>query len=172
MSELSITEARDELAEVVNQVQYAGARTYLTRHGRRVAAIVPVSLVEAYEDVEKRADLVAAPEADESDEESLPWERVKAELPQPDPGLVNLQNELIRARSALEAGLGQVFNFTPRQAVCLLGELAATQQKLATTQERVASALGGIGIGTAEENLVYASGTKDDTSALAEAHEH
>ncbi len=41
-SELSVSEARDHLAELVNQAAYAGCVTYLTRRGRRLAVIAPV----------------------------------------------------------------------------------------------------------------------------------
>jgi len=47
--ELPITDVRDRLADVVNAAAYAGQVTYLTRHGRRLAAIVPVEDAEAAE---------------------------------------------------------------------------------------------------------------------------
>lgn len=46
---LSITEARGQLADVVNEAAYAGTVTYLTRHGRRLAAIVPAEAAEVLE---------------------------------------------------------------------------------------------------------------------------
>jgi antitoxin Phd len=47
--ELPITEARDRLADVVNEAAYGGQITYLTRRGRRLAAIVSVEAAEAAE---------------------------------------------------------------------------------------------------------------------------
>lgn len=47
--DLPITDARDRLADVVNEAAYAGQVTYLTRRGRRVAAVVPAEVVEAAE---------------------------------------------------------------------------------------------------------------------------
>jgi len=47
--ELPITDARDRLADVVNEAAYAGQVTYLTRRGRRLAAVVPTEVVEAAE---------------------------------------------------------------------------------------------------------------------------
>jgi len=38
--EIPVTQARAELAELVNRVVYGGERVVLTRHGRPVAAIV------------------------------------------------------------------------------------------------------------------------------------
>ena len=46
---LSITEARGQLADIVNEAAYEGTVTYLTRHGRRLAAIVPAEAAEALE---------------------------------------------------------------------------------------------------------------------------
>jgi antitoxin Phd len=47
--ELPITDARDRLADVVNEAAYTGQVTYLTRRGRRLAAIVSVEAAEAAE---------------------------------------------------------------------------------------------------------------------------
>jgi prevent-host-death family protein len=40
MAELSITEARETLAEIVNRVAYQGERVVLHRHGKAVAALI------------------------------------------------------------------------------------------------------------------------------------
>ena len=47
--EMPVTDVRDRLADVVNEAAYGGRVTYLTRHGRRLAAIVPVETAEAAE---------------------------------------------------------------------------------------------------------------------------
>lgn len=47
--DLPITDARGRLADIVNEAAYGGQVTYLTRHGRRLAAIVPVEAAEAAE---------------------------------------------------------------------------------------------------------------------------
>lgn len=39
--EIPVTQARDELAELLNQVAYAHERIILTRHGKPVAGLVP-----------------------------------------------------------------------------------------------------------------------------------
>jgi prevent-host-death family protein len=44
-----VTQARAELAELVNRVGYTGERIVLTRHGRPFAALVPVEDLEALE---------------------------------------------------------------------------------------------------------------------------
>ncbi len=38
--------AREQLADLVNRVAYAGETVFLTRRGRRMAALVPVALAE------------------------------------------------------------------------------------------------------------------------------
>lgn len=47
--EVPITDARGRLADVVNEAAYTGQVTYLTRRGRRLAAIVSVETAEAAE---------------------------------------------------------------------------------------------------------------------------
>lgn len=39
---MPVTDARAQLAELVNQVAYGGESVVLTRHGRRLVALVPV----------------------------------------------------------------------------------------------------------------------------------
>lgn len=42
MREVPVTQARIELADLVNRVAYTGERVALTRHGRPLAGLVPV----------------------------------------------------------------------------------------------------------------------------------
>lgn len=44
--DVPVTEARKDLAELVNQVAYRGERIMLTRHGKAVAAIVSAEDLE------------------------------------------------------------------------------------------------------------------------------
>lgn len=82
---MSLTDARGRLADVVDTARTAHDPVYLTRRGRRVAAIVDADdldrLLEAAEDL---ADLAAADEAREemarTGAEPVPWEQVKADL--------------------------------------------------------------------------------------------
>lgn len=77
--ELPLTEAGDHLAEVADAA-HGGEVIYLTRDGRRWAAMVPVELaeeIEAAEDAEDRAALAAALA---EGGEPVPWEQIKAEL--------------------------------------------------------------------------------------------
>src|SRR5437763_9723985 len=79
MSELAVSEARDRLADVIEQAR-AGEPVYVTRRGRRVAVIVDAdaydALVEAAEDAVDRAELCAA----RAEDDYVPWDEVKAEF--------------------------------------------------------------------------------------------
>jgi prevent-host-death family protein len=79
MSELGVSEARERLADAIDQAR-AGEPVYVTRRGRRVAVIVDAdaydSLVEAAEETLDRAELRSA----RTEDDYVPWEEVKAEL--------------------------------------------------------------------------------------------
>lgn len=57
METMAITEARDQLAEVVNEVRYNKSRILLNRHGKGLVAIVPVEDLELLEQLEDAIDL-------------------------------------------------------------------------------------------------------------------
>lgn len=50
--ELSLTDARNRLPELVETTVRDGGIVYLTRYGRRLAAIVPTDVAENYERME------------------------------------------------------------------------------------------------------------------------
>ena len=77
--ELPISAARDHLTDVVNSGAYGGSVTYVTRLGRRLAAIVPAETMEAIEAAEDAADVEDADAAMNEPGESAPWNNVKAE---------------------------------------------------------------------------------------------
>jgi prevent-host-death family protein len=52
--EIPVTQARAELAELVNRVAYSGERVVLTRHGRPLAALVSAADLELLEAVSER----------------------------------------------------------------------------------------------------------------------
>jgi prevent-host-death family protein len=47
--EVPVTQARADLADLVSRVGYSGERILLTRHGKALAALVPVSDLEDLE---------------------------------------------------------------------------------------------------------------------------
>ena len=85
MSEMTVTEARARLADVVDQARVEHDPVFLTRRGRRVAAVIDADhLEQLIEDAEDLADLQAAAaaraEMTETGEDAIPWEQVKADL--------------------------------------------------------------------------------------------
>jgi antitoxin Phd len=84
MSDISVSDARARLADVVDTARVEHDPVYLTRRGRRVAAVIDAEdlerLIAAAEDL---ADIEAAAAARaELDEgaRAIPWEQVKADL--------------------------------------------------------------------------------------------
>ena len=75
-----ISEARGEFSDLVNRAAFGGERVLLTRHGKPVAAIVPVHDLELLEALEDRADLDSVREAlaDPANAEPIAWDQVKA----------------------------------------------------------------------------------------------
>jgi prevent-host-death family protein len=80
MSEMALTEARLHLADVVNRAAYTGEGIYLTRHGRRLAAIVPVEVLDAIEALEDRIDIEAAEESYAEAGENITLDKLREEL--------------------------------------------------------------------------------------------
>lgn len=52
---ITVAEARNSLAELLNRVAYGGERLVVTRHGRQVAAIVPVADLDLLDRVRRFA---------------------------------------------------------------------------------------------------------------------
>lgn len=84
MTEMSVTAARARLADVVDEARIEHEPVFLTRRGRRIAALIDADqlerLIEAAEDladlrsaVEARAEIAAG-------ESPIPWDQVKSDL--------------------------------------------------------------------------------------------
>ncbi len=85
MNELTVTEARARLSDVVDEARVAHTPVFLTRRGRRIAAVIDAGqlaeLIEAAEDLaDIRAAAAARAEVAESGDGPIPWEQVKADL--------------------------------------------------------------------------------------------
>lgn len=52
MNEITVSELRAHLAEVLNEANYTGARTFITRAGKRIAAVVPADEADMLEEAE------------------------------------------------------------------------------------------------------------------------
>ena len=84
MVEVSVTQARERLADVVDDARVNHQPVYLTRRGKRIAAVVDATDLEALlRDSEDLADLRAAAAARaelDSGETAVLWDQVKADL--------------------------------------------------------------------------------------------
>ena len=84
MSDMTVSDARARLADVVDAARVGHDPVYLTRRGHRVAAVIDADdldlLIAAAEDL---ADIEAAQRARAEivdGEPAVPWEQVKADL--------------------------------------------------------------------------------------------
>jgi len=80
MKRLNATAAREDFADILNQVAYAGERIILHRRGKNVAAIVTMADLQLLQDLEDRMDNAAADAALLEPGESISWEQVKKDL--------------------------------------------------------------------------------------------
>jgi prevent-host-death family protein len=82
MDSVNTTEARENLAEVINRVAYAKDRVRITRRGKQVAAMVPIEDLELLERMEDEIDIREAKKAlaDARKHGTIPWEEVKKDL--------------------------------------------------------------------------------------------
>ena len=80
--ELSFSDARSHLADIANEVAYAGKRIVVTRKGRRLIAIVSIEDLEALEAIEDRIDLDDARKALKGADKhgTVSWESIKRKL--------------------------------------------------------------------------------------------
>lgn len=85
MAEITVTDARDQLGDLVSRTEYRDERIVLTRHGRPVAALVPIELLRDLEAAEDADDLEAARRAAADSEPTIPHAQVLAELAADDP---------------------------------------------------------------------------------------
>lgn len=80
---VSVSEARDQFAELVNRAAYKDERVLLLRRGRPIAAIVPVEDVAYLERLEDEYDLQEALKVLGDPDEmanTIPWEQVETGL--------------------------------------------------------------------------------------------
>lgn len=79
MVRLAANEARKEFAETLNRVAYKGERIIVHRHGKNVAALIPLEDLELLETIEDRIDLIDARNS-LKEPGSIPWKKLKKEL--------------------------------------------------------------------------------------------
>ena len=97
--EIPVTQARDELAELINRVAYGHERIMLTRHGKSVAGLVPPEDVTWLEEQgeesqsQGRADLTATGEVYEM---QRPGQRSQTPGPRPETLPIAARNQFGR----------------------------------------------------------------------------
>jgi prevent-host-death family protein len=82
MDAVSTAEARKNLSEILSRAAYGKERVVVTRHGKGIAAIVPLEDLDALERVRRfvaRKD-VAEALADLEAGRSVPWQELRQEL--------------------------------------------------------------------------------------------
>jgi prevent-host-death family protein len=79
---VSVSEARETFADVVNRVAYRSERVLVTRRGKPIAAIIPMEQVEFLERAEDEYDMRLADEALAELEHTpaIPLDQVEREL--------------------------------------------------------------------------------------------
>jgi len=76
---VSASAARAGFAETVNRAIYAGERVIVRRHGKDVAAVIPIEDLQLLEAIEDRMDIDAARKA-MKEKGSVAWLKVRARL--------------------------------------------------------------------------------------------
>ncbi len=80
MARIAASEAREKFATILNEVAFGGERILLHRHGKDVAAVVPIADVELLEALEDKMDLETARKALTEKGNRVNWEQLKKEL--------------------------------------------------------------------------------------------
>lgn len=80
MTRIPASEARLQFAEVLNKVAFGGERIRLQRHGKDIAAVVPIADLRLLEDLENRMDLDLARAALAEKAPRVNWKRLKKDL--------------------------------------------------------------------------------------------
>jgi prevent-host-death family protein len=77
---LSTTQIRSRLSTAVNQAAFGGERIVLERHGKPIAAVVPIEDLRLLEELEDKADIAAVRKARKEKDPLIPWEKIKKDL--------------------------------------------------------------------------------------------
>ncbi|WP_231367262.1 type II toxin-antitoxin system Phd/YefM family antitoxin [Schaalia sp. ZJ405] len=83
MNDVSVTDARSRLADVINDARVRHTPVFLTRRGHRVAAVIDAEDLELLmERAQDLADIEAAEaaRAEITENGTVPWDEVKAEF--------------------------------------------------------------------------------------------
>jgi len=77
MADYTVVEAREKFAEIINRANFAKERIYITRHGKRVAAVVSIEDVAVVEPgARDHGDTINIDSGSGVDSGKLPWEEL------------------------------------------------------------------------------------------------
>jgi len=77
---LPTSKAREQFADILNEVAFKGERILLHRRGKDVAAVISADDLALLEALEDRLDIEAVREALKERGPRLPWVKLKAEM--------------------------------------------------------------------------------------------
>jgi prevent-host-death family protein len=81
---MSTAEARKHLRKVVDRAAHYKSRTIITRHGEKVAAVVPIEDLRLIRQIEDKLDLATLKRvlrrARKGDDALIPWDQARKEL--------------------------------------------------------------------------------------------
>jgi prevent-host-death family protein len=87
MVHLPVSEFKNEIAETLNRVIYAGERVLLQRHGKDIAAVVSMKELEVLQEIEEMEDEIDLKEAlkalkdiKSGKDKTIAWDDVKKEF--------------------------------------------------------------------------------------------
>jgi len=80
MGRVTVTEVRDQISDTLNRVAYKGERLVVRRHGKDVAAIVPVEDLELLRELEDKRDIELAKKALAESKERIPYDKIRKQL--------------------------------------------------------------------------------------------
>jgi len=80
---IRISKARESFSETLNRVAFGGERVVLERHGRAIAALIPIDDLRLLEELEDQVDVEAARRAlAEADREgTIAWDDLRSREP-------------------------------------------------------------------------------------------
>src|SRR5262245_48623394 len=80
MNNLTVAQAREQFADLLNRAAYSKERIVVMRHNKKVAALVPIEDLEALEAMEDQIDVAEARRRLAKPGKAMPWEKVKESL--------------------------------------------------------------------------------------------